>query len=409
MSSLAKYISDFGWEPIVLTIPLPGNPGLGYRVIEVPYYDILNSLLRRFVIKTDNELSYENVMKSVNQKLGVIPEGSLKNFVFLRLRDLVTYPSPARDWESPAIRAGMNLLQREDIKAIISTSPPVVSHLVANKLKSRCKIPWVADFPHLWSQNNGYPYGSLRKMFDKRLEVKTISQADVLMTINEPMVETLGIIHKKQPIHAVVHGFDPETLNHAPDNLTEKFTITYTGSFAPSLREPTKLFVAIQRLLSQGIIERDSIEVRFYGPKESWIDRDIEMYGLSGVVKQYGKVPLQIAHKRQRESQLLLVPKWQDPRDNSIISMKIFEYLAARRPILAIGGHRDVVDDLLEETHAGVCAMSDTDIEYVLKELYWEYREKGKLAFSGDTVKIDKYSQREMARTFAAVLNHLTQ
>lgn len=402
--AVAKYLPEFGWEPVVLTIPLPEKPELKYRVIEVPYYDLLNIFLKLLGFDTS-----KSIKKQVSQKLDVTSKRSFLDFVFLRLREVTSYPDSIKGWKTPAIEAGSELLQKEDIRAIISDCPPVMGNLISKELKVKYNIPWIVYFSHLWSQNNGYPYSSLRRMFDTRLELKTFSKVDVMITHSEPLAAKLRKLHKGKQVFAVNEGFDPETVNTPPDKLTDMLTITYTGSFAPVLREPTKLFAALQNLLSRGIIDRDRIEVRFYGPEEIWIDSDINKYGLSGIVKQYGKVPMDISHEKQRESQLLFNPKWDDPREPGIYSGKIFEYLAARRPILATGKYKDVVDELLDETGAGVCATSEEDVEYALEKMYREYMEKGEVVFRGDTSKIDKYSHREFAGKFAETLNHLTE
>ncbi len=402
---LAKYLPEFKWEPVVLTQPLLGKPDLRYRVVEVPYHDMLSSLLRLLRFDTS-----KSIRKQVSQKIGITAKKSFLDFVFLRLREVLTYPDSNKGWKSPAIKAGSELLQKEDIRAIISCSPPIMSNLIAKELKIRHKIPWVADFPHLWSQDNGYPYSPFRKMLDRRLELQVLSWADALVTYTEPLATKFGILHRQKPIYAISHGFDPKTVNIPPDKLIDKFTITYTGGFSPSIREPTKLFVALQKLILKGIIDPSNVEVRLFGPEEVWIDSDINKYGLLGIVRQYGIVPMKVAHAKQRESQLLLIPKleYEQMQERGILSFKFFEYLAARRPILAIGGYKDIVDDMLDETDAGKCATSDEDIEQSLTELYQEYKQNGKLAFHGNTAKIDKYSQREMAGKFAEILNRLT-
>jgi glycosyltransferase involved in cell wall biosynthesis len=231
---------------------------------------------------------------------------------------------------------------------------------------------------------------------------------DVLTTLSEPLAAKLRELHKEKPVFAILEGFDPDIVNTPPDKLTDKFTITYTGCFAPVFREPTELFVALQNLLNRGVIERDRIEVRFYGPEEIWMNSEIEKYGLSKIVKQYGRVPMEVAHQKQRESQLLLNPKWNDPQEPGIYSMKIFEYLAARRPILAMGKYKDVVNELLDETGAGLCATSVEDVEYALEKMYQEYKLKGEVAWYGAESKVNNYSHREMARRYARILDNLT-
>ena len=87
---------------------------------------------------------------------------------------------------------------------------------------------------------------------------------------------------------------------------------------------------------------------------------------------------------------------------------KIFEYLAARRPILATGGFgNDVVEQLLKETNAGVYCLKTDDIRKYLKYFYSEYKKTGRVSFNGDLKGINKYSYREMAKKFAEVLNRI--
>jgi hypothetical protein len=227
------------------------------------------------------------------------------------------------------------------------------------------------------------------------------------VTISGPHAGKLVTLHKGKPIYVITHGFDPASMDMSSRPSPGKFTITYTGSSAPGLRDPRKLFQALHNLILQGTIDPNDVEVRFYGRQLNWIDREIEQYGLSGVVKQHGPVPISVSWEKQRESQLLLVPKWEDPQEQGAYSMKIFEYLAARRPILAGGGHHDVVTEVLDETKAGTCAASMGDIENALRESYREYKSRGEIAYNGDIEKINRYSHREMARKFSEVLNTL--
>ena len=403
LPGLAKYLAEFGWEPVVLTQPLPGNTGLEFRIVEAPYRNMSSSILKRFGFNPK-----QSIKKQVSQKLGVTAKKSFIDFIFLRLREILTYPDANKGWKPSAIKAGSRLLENEDIRAIISVSPPIMSNIIARKLKVKYGIPWIADFPHLWSQNNGYPYSSLRYFFDRRLELKTLSKADRLVTINQPLATEFGRLHHRKTVYAISHGFDPETLNIPPARLTNKFTITYTGSFGPSIREPTKLFIALHKLIKNGVIDPERIEIRLFGPPEIWIDADIESYGLSSIAKQYGVVPQEVAFARQRESQLLLIPKIGEVGQTGILSLKFFEYLAARRPILAIGGHKDIVDEKLKETGAGRVATTDEEIAQALGELYGEYLQNGKLAYHASKQNIGKYSQRRMAEEFAQILDNIT-
>ena len=294
------------------------------------------------------------------------------------------------------------------IDAIISTSSPVTSHIVAKQLKDKHGIPWVADFRDLWTQNNYYPYSTLRKAIERRLELKTLHKADALVTVSEPAARQLGILHKGKQLFAITNGFDPEEVNSMDEGLTDTFTITYTGNFYPKKRSPESLFVALRILISEGIIDVKQVEVRFYGAEAGWIDKQAERYGLRDIVKQFGIVPREVALDKQRESQLLLLIKWNDPRERGVCPAKIFEYLAARRPILAVGGYDDVISELLDETRAGTCGPTAEEVKNILKELYREYQAVGKAGYKGEEDKINRYSQREMAQKFAQVLDSVS-
>jgi hypothetical protein len=86
---------------------------------------------------------------------------------------------------------------------------------------------------------------------------------------------------------------------------------------------------------------------------------------------------------------------------------KIFEYLAARRPIIAVGGPKGVVSELLDKTKAGVHISSLEELKMVLMKYYDEYKTTGAVAYHGMEEEIDKYSHRQMAKKFADVIERV--
>lgn len=322
-------------------------------------------------------------------------------------REIAHYPDSEKGWKPFAVKAGDELLQNEDIDAIISSSSPVTTNIIAKELKKKHKIPWVADFRDLWSQNHNYPYSRIRRFFERRLEVRTLQAADALVAVSSPDAEKLEMLHKGKMVYTITNGFDPEKMSDGKANLTSKFTITYTGQIYTK-QDPSKLLVALKDLISERAIDPNDVDVRFYGPENGLLAKKIEEYGLSAIVRQCGIVPREISFEKQRESQLLLFLKWEDPRERGIYTGKVFEYLAARRPILATGGTDDVVKELLNETSAGIDAQTVEDIKSALRKLYTEYKLRGKTNYQGNAEKVNKYSYREMARKFAEVINTIT-
>ncbi len=399
---LAKYLPEFGWQPIILTPPLHGKPAPQFRVIETPYRGVLSFWKKLLRLNPD-----EDVRSRVKKRFGVTSKNSLMDHILTLVGEIANYPDLDKGWKPFAVNAGDKLLRNEHIDAMISVSP-ATRHLVAKDLKSKHKIPWIADFPDLWSQNHNYYYGSIRKWFDRRLELETVSQADALITVSQPWAEKLRALHKGKLVYSITHGFDTEEVNDPLAKVTAKFTITYTGSIYTGKQHPQRLFAALRDLIFDGTMNPKEIEVRFYGSEVVWLGKEIKQHGLSNIAKQYGKVPREIAWQKQRESQLLLLLDWDDSQEKGVYTGKIFEYFGARRPIIATGGSTgDVVGELLSETKAGRHAPTVEDIKSTLKELYQEYKLNGEVAYRGQESAVNKYSHREMARKFAGILNSL--
>lgn len=408
---LAKYLPEFGWQPIILTTLIGEDPESRFghpndfksnsRVIETYHYnpkeDIRVQVKKRFDLTSKKSYNYVKPFLS---------------FLYKFYQEIIHYPDEEKGWKPFAVNAGSELLQNEDIDAMISSSSPVTSHLIAKELKNRHETPWVADFRDLWTQNHNYHYGNIRKFFERRLELKTLQPADVLVTVSPLWAEELRTLHRGKKTYTITNGFDSDKMSNGQVDLTSKFTITYTGQIYTGKQDPSKLLAALRDLIHDGTMNPDDVEVRFYGPENELLAKEIEEYGLFDIVKQYGIVPRGVSFKKQRESQLLLLlnweVSWEDQREKGWYPLKIFEYLAAQRPILAIGGSgEDVIRELLDKTKAGVYALSVEDIKRIIRELYSEYKCKGEISYNGNIDKINKYSHREMARKFAEVLDKL--
>jgi len=402
IEGLAKFLPEFGWQPIILTVPLPEKPNIQFMVVETPYHDAFGFLKRLFMLNPSDD-----IRRQMRKRFGVTSKKSFLDFFLTLGGAIINYPDSERGWKPFAIKAGSELLQKENIDALLSSSSPVTSHIIAKELKNQYKIPWVADLRDLWSQNHNYSYGPVRNLVDRRLELKTLSATDALVTLSQPAAEALKMLHKRE-VYTITNGFDPDKMSDKKVNLTSNFTITYTGQIYAGKQDPSKLLTALKDLISSGTINPKDVEVRFYGYEEGWLTKEIERYKLSNIVKQHGVVPRLVAYQKQRESQLLLLLNWEDPRENGVYTLKIFEYLAAQRPILATGGFgNDVVETLLDETNSGIYCSTTEDIKNALRELYSRYKIKRRVPYNGNIKKINKYSYREMARKFAEILNNL--
>lgn len=401
---LAKYLRRFDWDPIVLTIKHPGNSPAGIEVIESDYTDRIASIKKMIGLKSDT---------GIHQQLGLeitknFNYSTWKSKLIKFIREIVAFPDDESGWYDYAVKAGSELLDRERVDALISTSFPVTSHLIARKLKQKHGIPWVADLRDLWTQNHYCRKYNFINALERRLEVKTLSDADALVTVSGPLADTLKSLHEGKDVRCITNGYDPDDFTATATKLTEKFTITYTGRLYNGLRDPLMLFKVTARLIMENKIDRDLIEIRFFGGREDWLVGDIEKFALQNVVRLYGSIPREEAIERQKESQLLLLLLWNDKKEEGVYTGKLFEYLGSKRPILALGGANSIVRELLTSTNSGCFAENEKQLEDIILLHYRDFVESGEVRFNSDKT-IGDYSYSSIARKYSVLLDEVAR
>ena len=395
---LAKYLQEFGWTPIVLTTKLPGKLDSSFKIIQVPSIDVVALLKKCFKLNPD---------KSLNAQFNLHPEKNKSSIVDLFSfipNEIITYPDNYIGWSNFAIAAGSEIIQSENIDAILSSSLPITTHLIAKDLSEKYHIPWIADFRDLWTQNHYYHHSQIRKFFETHLEVKTIKRVSAITTVSEPLAQKLSELHKNKMIYSIPNGFDPDQINQNT-RLSNKINISYTGHLYKGKRDPEPLFRVIKILLDEKMLDPEFIQLNFYGRNENWLKHDVIKYNLDDIISIHGPISREESIQKQRESQILLLLTWNDPSERGVYTGKLFDYLAARRPILSLG-YTDggVVKELLNQTKAGVHCATEEELRHYLIQAYREYKELGAVQYHGIEKEIMKYSHVEMARKFAEVL-----
>jgi glycosyltransferase involved in cell wall biosynthesis len=397
-AALVKYMPRYGWEALVLT-PKRQVPRQSDQIIETDYRDVLSEWKSRF--KLDGQVGLHQQLGLATAKKPGSSRGHTRLLRFAKY--LLTYPDPFKGWIPYALQAIEEIRRRNlDIDAIVTTSPPVSCHLIGRHARNILGCPWVVDFRDLWSQNLGernFP------RLQAGLEKRTLKSADALVTVSQPWADRLQPRYPGKKIFAIPNGFDPDDYASAPPALTREFSITYTGELYQGQRDPTMLFEVLSELLREGTLSATDLRVRFYGAVEPWLPIQVEKYALNQVVALNGSTPRNKIFEHQRESQLLLALPWSDPRETGHHSAKLFEYLAAKRPVIAVGGTRGVLTQTLEETQAGLHACTKAQVREFVLGAYAEYKKKGYVSYSGDSEAINQYSHPEMARSFAQVLD----
>jgi glycosyltransferase involved in cell wall biosynthesis len=261
-------------------------------------------------------------------------------------------PDASVTWAPTAVPAAVRIVRQEGIEAVITTSPPLSLNLIGSAVKRLAGIPWVADQRDSVVSNadRRFERASVR-MKEKALEgvVRLVAKnADAIVTVSEAIADEVRAFDPVGPVRVIPNGCDFDDfagLEYRPDG---RFRITHTGSFFGK-RNPRAFLTA---LAESGL---DDAVARFVGDFRA-ADREwVEQLGLGDRLELIPYAPRRRALELQRDSEanLLLLPDAAG-RGRVVPSGKIFEYLAAERPILAAVPPDGAAAQLVRETGAGV-------------------------------------------------------
>ncbi len=398
--ALAKYLPQFGWEVVVVTPEGPKGPRPSARVVETGYEDALENLKRK-IPGLDPQKALQSQLKV--RETTKPREKHFLGEVVAHAKSWLVYPETEKGWTPFALDA----IEKIDfpVDAILSTAPPIATHVIAREAKRKFGCPWIADFRDLWATNLDNPHDAVLRLRDRRLEKKCLRSADALVTVSRPWADRLQHLYPEKQVHVITNGFDPDDFAGFSTSRSKHFSISYTGQLYAGRRDPSVLFEVIHELVAESIMDREQLRINFFGPIEPWVQPLIERYELQGVVELHGVISRNEALQRQQESQILLLLGWANPQETGQHTGKLFEYFGARRPILAVGGVPGVLTETLEETGTGIHALSKPQLREWLIRAYAEFRERGEVPFRGSDDAIKKYTHQAMARSFSGLLD----
>lgn len=396
LRGVSKYLPSFGWQPIVI-VPRTSNDTVkidNVRVIETDYQDMIS----KFMPKSNNtgrkrEVSgRDQTNKFVSKSLSVAGE-------------IFAYPDSMKYWKKPAFEASCEIIEGERIDAIMSSSSPITSHLIAHDLKEKYGIPWVADLRDLWNMNPYVNHNAVRRFFEKRLEMKTFSNVDALTTTTDLARDTLQGIHPDKRITSVVSGFDPDDFEKTRQSEhSEKLTLMYAGSLYKGRRDPSILFDAVHQLIEEDKIGRDNIMIDFYGDEINLRELS-EKYDITGNVNIHGRITQDEVLKHQMNADVLLLISWMNESEKMFIPGKVYDCIGCKKPILSIGYPEGSLKDLIARTNIGYHV---SDVEECKKAVYDYYTKyyKNELKYCGNEFA-GEYSLKNTAKRFAQILEEI--
>jgi len=304
-----------------------------------------------------------DVMGSIAKSTWSRPAVRLYRAVVRRTR---TAASPRAPWRAAARTAVGELAGTTDV--VVSTYGPQETHMIAYDLKrSNPSMKWIADYRDLWSQNLLSGVSKSERSRQESMERATVgSLADAVTTVSAELADVMRDFLGK-PTTVIMNGFEGEISPFIGDNMPRArrragpFRIVHTGGLFRCLRDPEPLLVALVRLHKEGLLAHGDVVVEFYGSRLEPANDLAKNPEYGPFINIMGHAPHPIALEAQRSAGLLLVLESDDPRARGVLTGKIFEYLAAGIPILALGVAEDsAISNLLRDTRAGIAIRNDT-------------------------------------------------
>lgn len=405
----AKYLSQLGWEPVVLAPDnahypsidhsndkdIPENAVILKQKIWEPYH------IYKFITGQKKEASVNNVFYVKDKKLGLAHKAS----VWIRSNFFI--PDARCMWINPSVDFLVDYLKENPVDVILSDGPPHSNTRIATLVSQKTGIPWLADFQDPWTQVDYYGLLNLTKWGHQkhlRLEQEAFKTANKITIVSPTWKKDLEDLGAKN-VSVIYWGYDPDDYANLSTKVDQKFTFTHLGILGYD-RNPTTFFKVLQNLCNQHPEFKEDFCLQLVGQVDYSVVENYRSYGLEENVELVGSVSRNDALELMAKSNVLLLLLNQQENAQGRIPGKLFEYLATKRPILAFGPNPSDVQHIIDESKSGhYCEYeNEKSIEKYLLDLYQQYK-KGLLIHKVNS-KISPYSIKNLT---AQISNYLEE
>ncbi len=405
-----KYLQDFGWEPVVFTVEngefpeydesllneIPKN----IQVIKRPIFEPF-SIYKWFI---GQKKDYKLVAGYMHQKKTTKWTEKLA----LWIRSNLFIPDARMFWIRPSIFYLSKYLKANKIDAIVTTGPPHSTHIIGLNLKKITKLPWIADFRDPWTQIDYWEDLKLTKWADsthRKLEKEVLKYADKVVCVSPGWGNGLTEIGNRE-ITYISNGFDEEDIHEEIKvELDAQFTIVHIGMMGKA-RNHEVFWKAISVLRAENSDFKRDCLVKLYGKLDPSVHVSVEKFSLNECVEFYDYIPHNQIVYIQKSAQVLYLSVNETANALGILTGKIYEYLAVKRPILCIGPEEGEAAKVVKEAEAGLVS-GFRDLEKLKANISTFYQNyKNKVVFEGGK-NISKFSRKEQTRELAALLNSI--
>ena len=421
--AFVKYLQEHGWRSHVLSAENPVYPARDdalmaqipssahvVRTIDRDMLTVLQPIYQRLRGRRDQ--SAQSDTGGAPSRPGGIRK--LANLVALHLRP----PGMSPGWYRSTLHAARTILAQEHLDAILSSGPPWSSHLVALRLADEFRLPWVADFRDQWIADpfDEPPTPPSVVWRDRRAEARVMRRTDVAICVVDTLRDVLRSRYPRRAagdIITIMNGYDPDILEGISlDNNNgsgNKLELLHAGHFYGKRRiEP--LLAASEEWLAREPALRDSFRITVLGGAPDYLEELRARLAAAGN-PEYVHLAGEISHREsiqlQARASVLLLVGFAGPGAETQMSGKIFEYLAVRRPILALAPPESPVGQVLRASgcrHWIVSPDNHSGLVQALAEIGHAWR-SGDLKTSPATAALAAFSRREQTRQLAQALD----
>ena len=394
-----KYLQEFGIEPVVYTVDNVTYPKEDNTLLnEVPK----NITVLKQPIWEPTDLLFWKKDKPQKSGISNVSKSGLLSFV----RGNFFIPDPKIFWVKPSVKYLQEYLDSNKVDTIISTGPPHSMHLIAKKLHQKNNIKWIADFRDPWSDlyyNKDFNQLSFAKNKNKKLEQEVLKIADSVLTVSNSLKEEFSKTANR--VEVITNGFDDEVITENSIIKDAKFTISYI-CLLPKQSNPRVLFNVLKDLCSKNEDFKNDLKLNFIGDISDEVKTEISKNKLNENTNFVGYVNHREAVEYQKKAQVLLLLIPNIEKSKGILTGKLFEYLTAKRPILAIGPEEGDLSEILKETNAGVIVGFDNEekLSSEILKLYDLYKEGNLKVNSKNT---EKFHRKQLTKKLAIIIKSL--
>lgn len=395
----SRYLPEFGWEPVILTVDpkYAAYPALDQSLENEIHKDI--SVHRT---KATDWFKIYARDKSKVPSAGFVKnkDNSFKGKILRFIRGNFFIPDPRKGWNRYAFTKASEIIENEKIKHIITTSPPHSTQLIGLKLKKRFPyLKWIADLRDPWTDiyyyDQFYPTALSRKI-DRAYENSILKSADQIITVGKSLKDlfiskTENIENK---IEVITNGFDEDDFSGIQSVTPDKFTISYIGTLSDAY-PVDGLLNALEKFRNEG----NDFLFRLVGTISP--DQKQKILDKTGDAKvefiPYVNHHEAISYMMSSTILLLIIP---DHHSNkSILTGKLFEYLASGKPVICLGSVDGDAAGIISKTLAGK-TFAYNDIDPMV--LYLNELNNGLNRISNNTIK--EFTRTELTKHLVALL-----